>query len=70
MADEKTDEITLDDIANYLRKKYPKAIHVVLKVGYNGHSIAAESYFNVSGMFTIRNLDGTWHENKQNKLGD
>jgi hypothetical protein len=71
MTENKTDEITLDDITNYFRKKYPKAVQVVLKVGYHGHKIAVETYFNDTGLFTTRTLDGTWNEdNEQNKLGD
>jgi len=57
-------ELTLNEIAEYFRKNYPKAIQVVLTVGYHGYKIAAEDYHNLTGEFTFRTLDGKWGEVK------
>jgi len=55
-------ELNLNEIAEYIRKKYPKAIQVVLTVGYHGHKVAVEEYHNTTGFFTHRTLDGKWLE--------
>jgi len=60
-------ELTLNEIADYFRKKYPKATQVILKVGYHGYTIAAEEYHDVTRAFTTRTLDGEWLEAQNDK---
>jgi len=62
MIDSTLEGLTLKDIAEYFRKKYPDVAKVVFTVGYHGHSLALENYYKDSGLFTMRNLGGEWIE--------
>jgi len=56
-------ELTLKEIAEYYRKKYPDAIKVSLDITYHGvNETVTNHLFSTETHFTIRNLGGKWVE--------
>ena len=55
-------ELTIAEIADYIRKKYPNAVRVNLIVGFHTVSISVDDVVLNDDCFTIRKLNGEWIE--------
>jgi len=59
------ERFNLKEIAEYFRKKYPKAVKVTFTVGFHNHNLATEETHKDTGLFTTRNLGGEWIEEEK-----